>query len=167
MSMSITRKVLLAGLAGGLAEVLWVALYASLTPVSGVEVARQVAVTVFPAAADLAAAPLLGIAVHLALSLALGAVFANVVWFPWARRLDFSAAMATAIGALAGVWAINFLVVLPVLNPAFVTLMPYGASLISKALFGVAMAWTLQEVSRRPSVAHLPRIPGWSVSSKH
>ena len=167
MNKPIVRKVLLAGLCGGLAEVLWVALYASLTPVSGVEVARQVAVTVFPAVADLAVAPGLGIAAHLALSLLLGVVFVWVVWFPLARRLDFPAAMAMAIAALVGVWAINFFVVLPVLNPGFVTLLPYGASLISKALFGVAMAWTLEERGPRSSVGDLPGMADWRVSSRH
>jgi hypothetical protein len=160
MNMPIVRKVLQAGLAGGLAEVLWVALYASMTSVSGVEVARQVALTVFPSAADLAVAPLLGIAVHLALSLALGLVFAWAVWFPFARRLDFAAAMATAMGALAAVWVVNFFVVLPALNPGFVTLLPYGASLISKALFGVAMAWSLDERSPRPGI-----FPEWGTGA--
>jgi hypothetical protein len=166
MNIFTLRKVMLGGLCGGLAEVLWVALYASLTPVSGVEVARQVAVTVFPAVAGLALAPAIGIAVHLALSLALGVVFAWTVWFPFARRLDFPAAMAMTIAVLVGVWAINFLIVAPVVNPGFATLMPYGASLISKALFGVAMAWTLEEVSPRPGAAQVPAMPGWSVSSR-
>lgn len=35
--------------------------------------------------------------------------------------------------------AINFLVLLPVVNPRFVTRMPYAATLVSKALFGAAM----------------------------
>lgn len=167
MSKPVVTKVLLASLWGGLAEVLWVALYASMTSVSGVDVARQVVVTVLPSAADLAVAPILGIAVHLALSLALGVVFASVVWIPFARRLDFPAAMATAIGALAAVWVVNFFVVLPVLNPGFVTLMPYGASLISKALFGVAMAWALKERSLRSSIGDLSGMADFCVSSKH
>lgn len=167
MNIFTLRKVMLGGLCGGLAEVLWVALYASLTPVSGVEVARQVAVTAFPSVAGLALAPVLGIAVHFAFSLALGVGFAWAVWFPFGRRLDFPTAMAMAIAALVGVWAINFFIVLPVVNPGFVTLMPYGASLISKALFGVAMAWALEEVSPQPGTAGVPAMSGWSVSSRH
>lgn len=118
MDTFIARKMLLGGLCGGLAEVLWVMLYASVTSVSGTEVARQVAVTVFPGAADLAAAPVLGIAVHLVLSLALGAIFAWAVWIPFARRLDFPAAMMTAIAALLAVWAVNFFVIAGA-EPAF------------------------------------------------
>jgi hypothetical protein len=47
--------------------------------------------------------------------------------------------------ALTGVWAVNFFVVLPLLSPAFISLVPYPVSLISKVLFGLAAA----EVFRR------------------
>jgi hypothetical protein len=42
--------------------------------------------------------------------------------------------------ALATVWAVNFLVVLPYLNPGFVDLLPYSVTLVSKLLFGVSAA---------------------------
>ena len=45
------------------------------------------------------------------------------------------------VTALVAVWAVNFFVVLPVVNPDFVTVVPYAASLISKTLFGVAAAF--------------------------
>jgi hypothetical protein len=45
------------------------------------------------------------------------------------------------VSMLAGVWAMNFLVILPIINPDFVLLVPYGASLASKVLFGVAAAF--------------------------
>jgi hypothetical protein len=167
MNKPIVRKVVLASFAGGMAEIWWVALYASLSSVSGVDVARQVAATLFPSAADLAVAPILGIAVHLVLSLALGVAFACAVWIPFARRLNLPAAMMIAMAALAAVWAVNFLVVLPVLNPAFVTLLPYGASLISKVLFGVAMAWTLEGRSSRLNSKDLPVMAGWTMSGRH
>jgi hypothetical protein len=48
------------------------------------------------------------------------------------------------------VWAVNFFVVLPVINPQFVDLVPYAISLVSKVLFGVAAAGTLQR-----AIAHL------------
>ena len=46
--------------------------------------------------------------------------------------------------ALAGVWAINFFVVLPIVSPAFVHVVPYAVSLTSKLLFGVAAAAVLR-----------------------
>ncbi|HLB81398.1 MAG TPA: hypothetical protein VJJ77_12930 [Dongiaceae bacterium] len=48
------------------------------------------------------------------------------------------------IGVLIAVWAINFLVILPIVNPAFIGLLPYGATLTSKVLFGLAAASVLR-----------------------
>ena len=45
---------------------------------------------------------------------------------------------------LAAVWAVNFLVVLPVLSPDFVTLLAYPVTLISKLMFGLAAARSLE-----------------------
>lgn len=135
---------MLAGLCGGLAEVVWVALYSSFTQASGVEVARQVTATLFPSSAASALAPAFGIVIHLLLSLALGFAFAWLVWIPFSRQMRAATAMIIAVATLIFVWAANFFVILPALNPVFVTLMPYGATLLSKALFGIAMAWGLQ-----------------------
>ena len=134
---------LLAGLAGGVAEIAWVSLYSSVTAVSGIEVARQVAASVFPIADDLALAPALGVVVHLLLSLALVCTFAWALRRPRAQGLSRIAVMCGAVVLLGAVWLFNFFVLLPVLNPKFVTLMPYGATLFSKVLFGVAMASAL------------------------
>jgi len=45
---------------------------------------------------------------------------------------------AFMLAALAGVWAVNFFVVLPIVSPSFVHIVPYAVSLTSKLLFGVA-----------------------------
>ena len=134
---------LLAGLSGGAAEVAWVSLYSNATDTGGMIVAQQVAASVVPAAAALPSAPLLGIAIHMLLSVALGLAFATTIWRLAAPRLGAAAFMATAAASLALVWAVNFFVVLPVLNPAFITLMPYGVTLVSKMLFGTAMGTVL------------------------
>lgn len=135
-----TRKAaLLAGAAGGTAEILWIAVYSSVSSTSALEVAREVTTTVLPAAADLAAAPLIGIAIHMVLSLALGLILAKML-----LGIARSSLMTGALGALACVWALNFLVVLPVVNPGFVTLMPFAVTLASKLLFGAAFGWTLR-----------------------
>jgi hypothetical protein len=47
------------------------------------------------------------------------------------------------------VWAVNFFVVLPQVNPAFVHLPPYGVTLISKLLFGLAAARVFARRMRR------------------
>jgi len=140
---------LLAGLSGGAAEVAWVGLYSNATETSGMIVAQQVTASVVPAAAELSFAPLLGITIHMLLSVALGLAFAVTIWRLAAPRIGAAAFMATAAASLALVWAINFFVVLPVLNPAFVSLMPYGATLASKILFGIVMGSVLLNASPR------------------
>lgn len=149
-----TRRnaVLLAGLAGGVAEILWVALYSVLAPASGGEIARQVAASLWPSLASGAFAVSAGIAIHLVLSLALGAFFAAAVWIPCARRRGSAVTLACAVVVLASVWVVNFFIVLPTLNPAFVMLMPYWATLLSKLLFGIAMASTLNGFSQAVTV---------------
>ncbi len=137
------RLVLLAGVGGGLAEVLWVAFYTALAPISGIEVARQITASVFPGLASAAVAPLLGVGIHLLLSPLLAIAFAFIVWLPFARFYGMAGTMISALVVLVSIWAVNFFIVLPVLNPAFVTLMPYSVTLISKILFGLAMASVL------------------------
>ena len=156
------KLILLAGLCGGVAEVLWIALYSFLTTLSAGEVARQVTASVFPAAANLAWAPVLGVIIHLVLSLALGLVFAWLIWIPVARHVGAVGALSSAIAALIAVWAFNFFILLPALNPGFIALMPLSVTFVSKVLFGVAMAWVLLQcaapVSDRNRKSRLTKI---------
>lgn len=56
--------------------------------------------------------------------------------------------MLIAAATLALIWVTNFLLVLPVLNAVFIKLMPYGATLFSKVLFGITMGWVMQKAAR-------------------
>ena len=136
--------ILIAGLCGGLVEVAWATAYSCLTTITAAQIGREITRSVFPELASLPAAPMLGLVIHLVLSAALGFVFARVVWIPVTRRLHPAISMIGAVAVLGVIWALSFFVVLPALNPAFVTLMPYPATFVSKALFGIAMAWVLQ-----------------------
>jgi len=142
-------RILMAGLAGGVAEIVWVLAYGAFAPVSAAEVAREVTASLLPGAASWTAAAALGVAIHLALSIALA--YAFVAWLERLLPGTRGAArhIAIAVGALAGVWAINFLVVLPLVNPRFVTLMPYAATFLSKALFGAVMGAVLARTAPR------------------
>ncbi|MGE5241360.1 MAG: hypothetical protein ACM3NI_06915 [Bacteroidota bacterium] len=142
------RLVLIASLAGGLAEILWVSLYAVFTPLAGVTVAREVTASLFPALAAGASGAWLGIAIHMTLALALGYAFAYLVWQPLVRARGPLATLAVSALTLATVWTLNFFVVLPALNPAFITLMPYSVTFASKMLFAVAMGVVLAGASR-------------------
>ena len=135
----------LAGLAGGLAEVLWIAVYAAIAGIDATEVARGVTsalgITVPAAAAEL------GLGIHMALAVALGILLA-FGWRALSVWLSYSPGLVSQhtilIGALATVWAINFWIVLPWISPDFVQLVPYQTSLVSKLLFGLAATLTFQ-----------------------
>lgn len=131
--------VVTAGIAGGMAEVLWIAAATTVLGADGRAVASAVGATVVPAMAASGYAPWLGLAIHFLLSIALAAVFVRT----FSRRCSPATLVAAAIAALAAVWAVNFLLLLPVLNPAFVSLLPLPVTLISKLLFGLAMAVVL------------------------
>ena len=139
---------LAAGLMGGLAEVAWIALYQQAAGASAAHVARGVTESFSPAlAAGPYAAPL-GIAIHMTIAVALGLALVAVL-----RRLlpglaGTKAEAAVTVAALVAIWAFNFFVVLPVVNPAFVSVVPLGVSLVSKALFGVAAALVLVRADR-------------------
>lgn len=138
------KLVVLAGSCGGLAEVAWVTAYANLAGISGLDIARQVSASVLSGGAEHAAAPLVGVLIHILLSVALGIGFAWLVWRPVSRQFGPTALVPAAVATLALVWSTNFFVLLPLLNPAFVTLMPLGATLASKMLFALAMAAVLR-----------------------
>jgi hypothetical protein len=138
------KVILIAGLCGGMAEIIWVQLYTFLVGQSSVEVARQVTSSVLPGMAETAVAPAIGVAIHLVLSILVALAYALLVWLPFTRRRGPAASIAIACGVLAGIWAVNFLLLLPVVNAQFVGLLPYSVSLGSKLLFGVAMAGIFQ-----------------------
>ena len=141
---TVIKRGFLAGAAGGLAEILWVSLYAVATGGDAAILARGVT-TAAGVTAFMPAAPVtMGIAVHMTLAVLLGIAVAGL-WQVLARRGSrVSSLYAVTIAALAAVWAINFFVILPAISPAFAHLVPYSVSLASKLLFGLAAAETLR-----------------------
>lgn len=144
----------LVGVAGGLAEILWITVYGAVTGSEIAEVARSISavVSAFVPVAPLITEPVAsGIAVHMVAAISLGIGLA----FVWrALSVHCSAAAngsAFMLLALTIVWGINFFVVLPLLSPyfvdldrSFVELIPYPASLISKLMFGLTAAVVLR-----------------------
>ena len=133
----------LAGLVGGAAEVAWVSLYASLSGADATAVARGVVGSLSPAMAASPVAVALGLAIHMVLAVALGVVITLSVGALLPRWVPATARALVVVAALVVVWAVNFLVVLPLVHPQFVDLLPYGVSLASKVLFGLAAAAVL------------------------
>jgi hypothetical protein len=143
----IVKGGVLLGIAGGLAEVVWIAFYGSLAAVDAAEVARGVSATagLLLPGIPLDTAPVFnGIAVHMAVAVGIGVALI----FAWhglaARRPAWINEFVFMLGALAAVWAFNFFVVLPLISPSFVDLVPYSVSLISKLLFGLTGAVVLR-----------------------
>lgn len=143
----------LAGVVGGGMEIGWIILVAALTNVSAANVARGVSVTVGFVNFSSTQAIVAGTAIHMVLAAALGIAVAIGCYSlvgRWFRGIHVYTIVAAA---LIGVWALNFLVVLPLINPEFVHLMPYPVSLVSKLLFGLSAA----EVLRRKGHHRLQR----------
>ncbi len=134
-----------AGAVGGLAELLWIAIASAILGVDSGAVARGITATVAPPVSASGLAPVIGLLIHFLLSVALATAFLSTI----GRHLRGAALFAAALALLATVWAFNFLVLLPLINPEFVSLLPYPVTLISKLLFGAAMAWVL--VAKTPA----------------
>lgn len=138
------RTGVIAGAAGGLAEVAWVSLYAGLTGTNAASVAHGVTTAVGATALLPDNAVMLGTAIHMAIAVALGVGLAAA----WQALAKYSpggrAQYAFVLAALIGVWAINFFVVLPIVSPTFTHLVPYAVSFMSKLLFGLAAAEVLR-----------------------
>jgi hypothetical protein len=147
------KRGVLAGAAGGLAEILWVSLYATITGGNAATLSRGVTTAVGVTALLPAASAAMGVAVHMVLAVLLGVAVA-CLWQAVARRQGVSSGYAVVIAALAAVWVMNFFVLLPAISPAFVHMVPYGVSLTSKLLFGLAAAETL----RRFAIADAARM---------
>lgn len=139
--------IILAGMVGGVMEIGWISIYSYISSVSAPNVARQISATILPYTADLYYAPMFGIFIHLILSLILAMFFSAIILKPAVRSYGTLGIMLSSLMTLGMVWAINFLIVLPMLNPSFISLMPYIVTLISKLLFGAAMGWVLVKSS--------------------
>jgi hypothetical protein len=148
-----TRHGIVAGAAGGFAEIAWVTLYAAVNGADPATLARGVT-TAARVSALLPANPVaLGVTIHMGLAVALGIALS----FGWrtlsSHRLDIAGLFPFMLVALIGVWAVNFFLLLPGISPAFINLVPYSVSLISKILFGLtaAEAFRRQHGSARKS----------------
>jgi len=139
----------LAGLAGGAAEIAWIAAYQGLTGQQAAIVAQGVTQSVLPSLASAPSAVVLGLAIHMSLAIVMGIVIALAVPRLMPRVVGTMLEPLAVIAGLVAVWAVNFFLVLPVINPDFVTIVPYAASLTSKVLFGFAAALVFWVAHRR------------------
>lgn len=139
------RWYLLAGLCGGLAEVIWISLYSVLTTTSLTSVGRGISSTFWVSSVHWPGAEYLGLLIHLILSLILALGFGALLHHFLLRRSGRSMTVITAVLMLALIWKINFYVILPLWNPGFVNILPLSVTLVSKLLFGFSMGWVLAQ----------------------
>ncbi len=133
-----------AGAAGGVAEIAWVTLYADVTGDNAAVLARGVTTAAGLASLFPPLSAALGVALHMTLAVGLGIALA-FAWRGFSHRFHAVSPFPVALAALTGVWVINFFVVLPIVSPAFVHMMPYSVSPISKILFALAAAGVLRQ----------------------
>lgn len=149
------RQGVIAGAAGGVAEIVWVTLYAGATGVDPVALARGVT-TAAGANALFPAAPVaLGATLHMGIAVVLGIALA-FVWRTLSAHRPAASPFPFMVAALVGIWAINFFVVLPIVSPAFIHLVPYPVSLMSKVLFGLAAAGVFRVLA--DPILHMHRV---------
>jgi hypothetical protein len=151
MTSNTVQRGVLAGLAGGAAEILWVAGYGAVTSTPAAPVARGVTTALLPGLGSLSVAPAIGIALHMLLAVGLGIAVAAAMRAPLLRMVGGWSQSVLVVLVLGAVWSFNFLVLLPSLDPSFLTLLPYAVTLASKLLFGVSAAAVLRVRSGRVS----------------
>ena len=145
-----------AGVAGGAAEIAWILLYSGLGTVDGNGVAQGVTATFSNPVAVSSAGVTIGVLIHMIIAILLGIAIALVSGkiLPEVRSMLLEPCFV--VTGLVGVWAVNFYLLLPVINPGFVHLLPLEASLTSKVFFGIAAAWVLSVSTGRPGEHRIP-----------
>lgn len=146
------KLILLAGIAGGLAEIPWIAFHSGAGRVDGAMVAKQVVASFWPAAVEWSFASALGVIIHLALSIALAAMAVPLLSCITARNSGAGVTLGSAMLMLAVVWKVNFFIILPLVNPTFTSLMSHSITLVSKLLFGMAMGLVMYNLPRRKAL---------------
>jgi len=81
-----------------------------------------------------------GLLIHFILSLSIGMSFALFARYALKGSLSYSKALVWGPFALTAIWAVNFFVLLPVYNAAFIGLVSPGVAFFSKLSFGVVLA---------------------------
>jgi hypothetical protein len=147
-SVSIAGHGIAAGAAGGIAEIIWILVFALATGTDAATLARGVTTAVGANLLFSGNSVASGVAIHMILAVTLGTALA-FAWSSVSQRWPTSP-YAVGLVALAVVWTINFLIILPLLSPDFVQIVPYPVSMTSKLLFGLTAAAVLSHQALIP-----------------
>lgn len=132
----------IAGFAGGLAEVAVMGLYSGVSGLSGITILSLITATFTSDAFAFGALGAFdGLMIHFILSVAIGAAFGVLQYIIHKNRGAVSYPLVAVSGAaiLVCIWAVNFFLLLPEINPAFVAYVPLLPSFVSKLSFGLSL----------------------------
>lgn len=134
----------IAGFLAGLAEVVWIGFYSLITDMQLSQVGSAITATVYSHSSEFYLSPVLGLMIHMVLSVLLAFGFGLLLWPIIERMFRFKAAtMIASVATVVIVWKINFFLLLPMWSSEFIGLMPLSVTLISKILFGMTMGTVL------------------------
>lgn len=142
------HQILATGVAGGVAEILWISGISLVLALNASDVAREVTASVVPQWREAGYAVVFGIVIHMVLSIVLSSVYLLTLGRWAARRFSLFGQLLTGVAALVSIWAVNFFILLPLMNPAFSDHLSYGVTLMSKVLFAVSMVLTFRAMMR-------------------
>lgn len=128
------------GLAGGVAEIVFMAVYCLVSGKSGASILSLVTFTFSDR--GFAFGPLgaySGVLIHLALSILIGISFSIAMFLIDNNKESATRTVFSAAVLLTGIWAFNFFILLPRINPEFVAMVPAKAAFFSKFLFGLSL----------------------------
>ncbi len=131
-----------AGLAGGLAEVVFMAVYGGVAGMSGEGVLSLVTYTFFSASFSFGhIGAVSGLGIHLLLSAVIGFFFGAFMYalHRGADSASYGRVAVSGVVLLIGIWTFSFFVLLPQINPAFVSYVPLTAAFFSKLMFGISV----------------------------
>jgi len=137
------KIILISGLAGGISEIIWLFLWSLSSDLHLSKLAHQVTMSVFPFIKDHSFSILLGLLIHLFLSLFISFIFVNRFWNPYLSSRGKLLTFGSGGIALFLIWWMNYFIMVPFLNPHLLTLLPLYVTLISKLLFGLSMSLIL------------------------
>ena len=137
---SIIRLIIFSGFIGGMAEVLFMLFYSFVSKGSLVVIGSEITKSFFKSYEAGVDAALLGLLIHFLLAFVVSFFFITVIMPLFNAFNHPNRIMLMSLVYLAMIWCLNFLILLPKVNVAFVHLFPYMVTFASKLLFGYSMS---------------------------
>ncbi len=126
---------IMSGLLGGLAEIIWMYIYHLNTNTGLKEISYEIVRTLHISSIN----PYSGLIIHLSLSVLIGVAYGKIIFEKLCKRNVLLGVLSSLL-ILCSIWLCTFKLILPVINPDMANIVPESISFISKMLFGIFMA---------------------------